>query len=416
MKPKKIVIVGAGFAGVYLARHLAEDSRKGELEITLVSKTNHFLFTPLLHEVATGGLGPLSVAEPLREIFAGRCVRILQGEVAAVDASRKIVKVGVEELPYDFVAVTTGSESNYYGTPGAKEFSLPLKTLEDAARIRSRVIDAFEKAALASSPGDRAKMLSFVVVGGGATGVELAAEMIEFVEEIGKRYFPGKGISGAFSPKVTLINAGPQILMPFHPKLREYGLRSLRKHGITVMLDTAVKEIFQDGILLGDGSRIDSETVIWAAGIAAAPIRFEGFLPELTGGRIAVDQFLRAKGGEGIYALGDVAAALGKDGKPLPTLAQVAVAEAKAASENILAEIRSLPLAPFAYFSKGTLVSLGKLHAAGEMFGIRFSGMLAWFAWRTVYYFKFNSWKKRSRISFDWAIDLIYPRDITKLK
>ncbi len=415
-KPTQIVIIGAGFGGSYLARTLAGKARPGEFEITLVNKTNHFLFTPLLHEVATGGLSPLSVAEPLREIFSGGCVKILQGTVDSIDSAAKKIKIGNREISYDYAVLTTGADSNYYGISGAKEHSLPLKSLDDAALIRSRVIDAFEKAALSEDPKEHSRLLSFVVVGGGATGVELAAELIEFATSIRNRYFSSAKCFHTMKPAVTLVNATPELLGPFDPVIRTYALKRLQKMGVEVRLNIAVKEIAADCIKLGNEACIYSENVIWTAGVAAAAPKFIGTQPELAGGRVVIDEFFRVKGTDGLYALGDVAALLQKDGKALPMLAQVATQQAGSVAYNILGAIRGYEPDAFRYHSKGSLVSLGRFHAVGKVFGVTLRGGFAWFVWRTTYLFKFHSWKKRIRIMFDWTLDLFYDRDTTKLR
>ena len=223
-----IVIVGAGFGGTYVAKKLAPYVKKGTIDVTVVNKTNYFLFTPLLHEVATGSLGPLSVAEPLREIFAGTGVEVCQGSVQSIDTENMRVHISSNgnrhTLPYDYLVISTGAETNYYGIAGAERYTFPLKNLADAARIRSQIIDCFEEAIMSENPEERARLLSFVVVGGGPTGVETAAELNEFVHSIVSRYYsksdPQTDICSHKEVKVNLIHAGPELLQQFPTSLR----------------------------------------------------------------------------------------------------------------------------------------------------------------------------------------------------
>jgi NADH dehydrogenase len=417
MKRPRIVIIGAGFGGIYAALALAKRARRGDIDVTIVNRTNYFLFTPLLHEVATGGLTPTSVTEPLREIFAGSGIRIRQGEVVSIDPAAKVVRLGDGELRYDRAVIATGAVSNDYGIPGAAEHALPLKTLSDAILIRERVIDAFERATTERDEEVRKGLLSFAVVGGGATGVETAGELADFAADIERRYHRTPADGGFRSAlSVSLLSADPALLMIFPPFLRKAAAERLRRNGIDVRLNTAAASVEADGVRFKDGSVIRAGTVIWAAGVKPRPPKFIGFTPELVGGRLCVDRSFRMPGADGLYALGDAAAFIDdRSGKPLPMSAQAAVASAVAAARNVLADLDGQPTRVFRFRSKGSLVSVGQWFAVGEIFFAPLRGRFAWWIWRTVYLFKFVSWKKRLRVAFEWTVNLVYPRDVTKL-
>ncbi len=433
LKPH-IVILGAGFGGTYVAKKLLKHVRKGRIELTIVNATNYFLFTPLLHEVATGSLTPTSVAEPLREIFEGTSVKIVQGRVESIDRHNKTVKIDGHidcKLSYDYLIIATGASTNYYDIPGAEKFSFPLKNLFDAARIRSQVINSFEQAIFAKNDVERARLLTFVVVGGGATGVETAAEMADFVTGITHRYYKAtKGCdftdTSACKPEevaVNLIHMGSEVLEMFTPRLRMAAHKRLTDSGVLLHLNTSVTEVTGQGLKLSTGTSIATNTVIWAAGVKPIIPHFDGELPALVGGRLAVDEYFRVNGNAHIFALGDVAGYVDRDilekdptkTKPLPMLAQVAEAQATIVAANLIASIRERPLKGFHYHSKGSLVSVGQWFAIGEIFSLHIVGRFTWWLWRMTYLFKFASWKKRTRIAFEWALELIYPRDITKL-
>lgn len=433
LKPH-IVILGSGFGGTYVAKKLTSYVKKGRIELTIVNSTNYFLFTPLLHEVATGSLSPTSVAEPLREIFAGTGIRIAQGTVESIDRQKKIIKLeghGDCELSYDYLVIATGATSNYYGIPGAEKFTFPLKSLLDAVRIRSQIIDSFERALLVQDPVERARLLTFVVVGGGATGVETAAELAELIRGMVKRYY-GATRDCDFNdsrsckpeePAIDLIHMGAEVLEMFHPKLCKAAMKRLRDNGVVLHMNTSVTEVTGLGIKLSTGTTIASATVIWTAGVKPIIPHFEGDTPALVAGRLAVDEYFRVNSDPHIFALGDVAGyvdreILAKDPtktKTLPMLAQVAVSEAKIVAGNLIASIRNKKLTDFRYRSKGSMVSVGSWFAIGQILSFSSSGRFTWWIWRTIYLFKFASWKKRTRIAFEWTLQLLYPRDITKL-
>jgi len=409
-----ILILGAGFGGMYTARQFRHLVKKGEVDVTIVNETNYFLFTPLLHEVATGSLGPQSVSEPLREIFAGTDIKICQGTVISIDRkNRKVTILGdvnsddihhrvKHEISYDFLVISTGATTNYYNIPGADIHTYPLKTLYDAVMIRRRIIDSFEEASMCEDPIVRAQLLSFVVVGGGPTGIEIVSELSELVKGMIKRYY--KDLECA----VTLIHSGPELLQQFSPKLRKAAHDRLIKECVKIHVGASVISVSPRGIELSNNTTIFSSTVIWAAGVTPVIPPFEGDVPEMIGRRLAVDEYSRLPGDDRVFALGDVAGSL-------PMLAQVAVGQAHAIASNIKASIKGKKLKTFKYRSKGSMVSIGQWFAIGEIFHLKISGIFAWWLWRTIYLFKFISWKKRFRIVASWTMNIFYPRDITRL-
>jgi NADH dehydrogenase len=419
MNKPHIVIVGAGFGGTYTAQALMPYVSKGLIDVTVINKTNYFLFTPLLHEVATGGLSSLSVTEPLREIFSGSGIRFHQGTVESLDSDTHTIRIDGVYMTYDYAVIATGAITNYYGISGAQEYSLVLKNLSDAVAIRERIIDAFEDAAWKEDAGERKHNLSFVVVGGGATGVEMAAEMAEFITEMGKRHFYGASAIKPEDVSIHLANTGVDVLVQMDPVLRAKASKHLKRLGVVLHMGMTVSEVTDSEIIFSDGTSIKTHTVLWTAGITPLTPTFLGNAPTCVVGKISTDEFLRVKSDNGVsthvFALGDVSCVETADNRGYPPVAQVASAQADIVSRNIIASIQKKPLTAFKYVSKGTLVSLGQWYAVGTIFGMHLSGRFMWWVWRTVYVFKFNSWSKRFQILSEWTQNLFFPRDITKL-
>ena len=411
-----MVIVGGGFGGVYAAKHLLPLIKKGNIGLTIISRNNYFLFTPLLHEVATGGLSPNSVAESLQEVFREAGANIIDAEVTEIDREKQTVRFGNRTLSYDYLVSATGAETEFHGVAGAREYALPLKSLLDAVRIRGRIIEMFEKAARSGEPKEKKELLSFAVAGGGPTGVEFTAELAEFACETLSAYFAGSGLKRS-DVSITLASAATELLGELHPAFRRKAAEALRRKGVKLKLGTRIKEVTPFEMILQNEERIPELTVFWLAGVRATLPRFiqtPAFHPS---GRVTVDECLRLSGEANVFVLGDAAAALssGNASWPLPMLAQVAAEQGKIVAKNIGASIVGSALSPFVYRSKGMLISLGQWKALGEVFGVRISGALAWFIWRTIYLFKFLSWRKRFKIASEWTARLFYPRDITKI-
>lgn len=410
MNKKHVIIIGGGFGGTYTAKYLKPLIEQDKIEVTIINRTNYFLFTPLLHEVATGALSPTSVVEPIREIFRHNNVHFIQEEVISIDPNQKQISTLNRTIGYDYLVVSSGAETNYYGTIGAKENTLTLKDLHDAQVIRKTLIDACEKGAHVVDDGERRKILSCVIVGGGATGVELAAEIIEFMQETLCSYYRSCHIRKE-DMKIILVAASPDLLPTFPQELRVIAKAELVRKGIQVMTDECVVEVRPGKIFFADKSFLEAGTIIWVAGVKPSVFDITGAEKEKSG-RIKIDEFLRVIVPENIsssiFSLGDVSGTA-------PMLAQVATQQAKIVANNISSSISGAPLVPFKFYEKGLLVSLGQWYATGKIFGVTMKGPLMWLIWRGVYLFNFHSWRKRLRIAVEWTINFFYPRDITEV-
>ncbi|MCC6290573.1 NAD(P)/FAD-dependent oxidoreductase [Candidatus Nomurabacteria bacterium] len=393
MSIPKIVIVGGGFGGAYTARYLRRFANSGQVEVTLINRNNYFLFTPLLHEVATGGLSEHSVIEPIREIFHRSHVRFVQAEVKKIDPKKKSVLTSAGKISYDYLVLSTGAETNYYDTPGAEKYSYTLKNLSDAVTLRKQIINNYESG-----------KTKFVVIGGGATGVELAAELIEFLRDTLLRYQEAARLGEETS--VTLVCASEELIPQFPLELRRIAHETLSKKGVTIKANSRVTEVHKSGIKLADGSNIESETVIWVAGVRPSASILPSPDNKPPNDRLKIDEYLRVLDEDNIFALGD-------NSGTFPMLAQVAVQEAHTVAKNLMATIKGRPLRPFHYKERGLLISLGQWSAAGRLFGGVYHGRLMWWLWRTIYLFNFLSWRKRFRIAAEWTINLFSRRDIS---
>lgn len=412
----KIVIVGAGFGGLntYLrAKKLFKNQR---VQITLINKNNYFLFSPLLHEVATGGLGHHNVVEAVRELI-NTSEDFKQSEVVEIDLEKKQIKTKVDQieevLEYDCLVLASGAETNFYGIAGAKEHTMVLKDLRDAILIRNKLISVFEKAVNMKGAAERRRAMSFAVVGGGATGVEMVAEMADLFDEMVNRYYVGQIKREEIS--LSLVNRTEEILTMFEPKLSGRATEVLKRRGVKVLNNSVVTEVDEKGLHLESGDLVKAENIVWAAGVKPLIPKIKGELKKDQAGRITVDKNLRMEGYAEVFVLGDAASFEGEGGRALPMLAQVAVKQSKVVAKNLQALKVGGELSEFEFHSRGMLLSLGRGQALADLGFISFSGPVAWFIWRTVYFFNFASWGKRVKIGVDWFVTLFTPRDITKL-
>lgn len=413
-KKTRIVILGAGFGGVYTYKQLHKVFHHDKnVELVMVSRTNYFLFTPLLHEVATGSIDPENIVEPIRKVL-GCCLADLHvTDVESVSLKEKYIETVNGRINYDYLVVGLGSTSNFFGLPGAEEHCLTLKNLDDAKRIKNRCIDVCEQALHITDEQERKKILRMVIIGGGPTGVELAAEMIEFFHSTLEKYFCDKNIRR--DAEVVLVHRDAELLPMFSLPLRKKSLEILRKKGIRVFMSTEVVAVDEQGVHCKNGNLIETASAIWTAGIQPVQVNLQGEIVKNKNGTIPVETTLNMKDYPEVFVLGDMAGYIDpQTQKSLPALAQVAVKEADCVANNIIALIEGKLLQPLVYHHKGSFVSLGQWMAMGELSHFSFTGHLAWWLWRTIYLSKLISWQKKLKVALNWSVNLFSPRDISK--
>ncbi|MFZ5424975.1 MAG: NAD(P)/FAD-dependent oxidoreductase [Patescibacteria group bacterium] len=413
-KHKRIVILGGGFGGVYTFKNLVP-LVKNVADITLINDTNFFLFTPMLHEVATGGLGTHHITQPLRTITSNEKAKLIIGKVTKINLSERKVFVDSQVIEYDYLVLALGANSNFFGIEGAESHCFPLKTLEDAAKLKNHFIDMFDTACTVNSAEVRKRLLSFVVVGGGATGVELAAEMSEFFYDTLCDLYPEIDKKEVH---ITLLDNGNRLLAQFPESMSNQAAKVLFEKNIEVKLNAQVVSVDKNKVTLKDGLVMPTATVVWTAGVKPYLPTFEENYPVCTKDRIHVNEYLQLENYSNVYALGDIACCVDKEtGKPYPMLAQVATKQASVVAHNIYQNIleQNDNMQEFYFKEAGLLVSLGQWEASGIVKGMKVSGVFAWWLWRTVYLTKFISWPKRLKIALDWTINIFSNRDISKL-
>lgn len=408
MKNKiKIVIIGGGFGGVYTALNLTEIFNDESIEVSLINKLSHFLFTPLLHEVATGGLSPNSVIEPIREVFRGTSVKFVEDSVTEIDYQNKMVKTGSCSFAYDYLVIATGADTNYFGVPGAKEHCFNLKTLEDAVALRKHILETCELAVKTKNK----ELLTTAIVGAGPTGVELAAEFLEYIQHTMCMYYKNSGFVKE-DIKVNLLTTTPDVISQFPQDMRDIAMAELNKKGIKVLANTIVTKIEPNLLSFKDGGSLKAHTIVWVAGVAPYFNGVKGVSNVVSisvKNRIETNDFLQSTKYPEVFSLGDVSGTY-------PMLAQVAVQQGKIVAENIYSLVDKKDLLKFEFKQKGLLISIGQWYAIGNFkigshsFTLR--GRLMWWIWRTVYLFNFLSWRKRFEIVSEWTMNLFYPRDI----
>ncbi|WP_233809682.1 NAD(P)/FAD-dependent oxidoreductase [Paraburkholderia sp. HP33-1] len=404
-----VVVVGGGFGGIEAVRGL----RNSQCRITLIDQRNHHLFQPLLYQIATAALSPGEIATPIRSLFRGqRNVQVRLGRVTGIDTATREVLIGVTSLKFDYLVLATGARHSYFGNDHWAPYAPGLKSIEDATSIRSRLLRAFEEAETAADEASRAAWLTFIVVGGGPTGIELAGAIAELAHHGMEQEYR------TFDPsisRVIVVHAGPRVLPTFPPSLSAAAERSLRKLGVTVYLDTRVLGVDQDGADLGK-ERIASHTILWAAGVAASPVAKWLNQPEDASGRIRVNEDLSVPAVEGVYAIGDAASSLGWNGAAVPGLAPAAKQQGKYAARVIDAQLagRRRP-PPFRYRHFGSLATIGREAAVAEIGPIRMWGAPAWWFWGAAHIAFLTGGPNRVKVLLDWLWAYITFRRGTRL-
>ena len=410
---RNILVLGGGFGGVTAARHLERlVGGRDDVTITLVSRENYFVLTPLLFEACSGTLELRHCAQPIRPAL--RRARFIQATVEEVDVDRRVVRATTSggtgyDLPYDQLVVALGGTTNQSLIPGSAN-ALTFKSVADALVLRNHLIERLERADAAADATDRRWCLTTVVVGGGLVGVELLGELTALVDDV-MRYYPRLRREQV---RFHLVEAGARILPEVDPTLAAVAADVLRKRGADIRTGTPVRAIEPGRVHLADES-IDAGTIVLAAGIVpnAAAVRIP--VAHDARGRIVVDATLRSKSHSTVWALGDCAAVPGPDGRPYPAVAQYATREARQLARNVAAAVDGRPLAPFRFRSLGTMASLGHTQAVASVFGLRLTGFPAWWLRRSYYLLQMPRWDRRLRMVFDWTVSLLFRPDVTKV-
>jgi NADH:ubiquinone reductase (H+-translocating) len=390
-----VVIIGAGFGGLTCAQAL----KRAKVKITIVDRANHHLFQPLLYQVAMAGLSPADIAQPIRSILHNqKNVKVLLDEATDVDFNNQTVELRDSKLEYDYLVLATGGRTSYFGHDEWETFAPGLKDLDDAVEIRRRVLLAFEAAEKETDPERRRALMTFVVVGGGPTGVELAGAIAELSHFVLARDFRSIFPEEA---EILLLEGGPKILPSFAPDLSKSAHRQLTELGVRVQTGAQVTHIDEFGVNLGD-ERIRAATVIWAAGVSATALTERLGAPLDRAGRVLINHDLTVPGHHNVFAIGDMTS-LEQDGKPLPGVSPVAMQMGRRVAGNIRNDLAGKPYEEFRYFDKGSMATIGRKAAIAEIGKLHLSGFIAWMAWLTVHIFFLIGFRNRFAVLFNWA-------------
>ena len=410
MTAKRVVVVGGGFAGLHLVRRLEQLLRPGEVELTLLDRNNYHLFTPLLYQVATGELPPHAVAYPLRLPVAHAHQRFVQTEVESVDLDRHAVQTADGEFGYDHLVLVPGCVTNDFGIPGVATNALQVKSLEDGLAVRRRVLGAVERAAKIVDPERRGELLTFVIIGGGPVGVELATSLRDLLDDSLRRMYPELDL--ATRATIILIDAGERVLTTMDPRLGRIAMRELVAQRIQVVSQTYVTAVGEGSVQTRDGRTFRGGTVVWAGGVRTHPlVAGLGGVALAPDRRLIVDATFRA-GRDDLLSFGD-AAFFAHEGQPLPQLAQVAVLQAPAVAANLVRLVRGEELVPFRYRRKGDLIALGRTHAGAELarYGhVVLGGVPAWTLWRANYLMQLLGVRNRTTLLLEWMLSYFFTR------
>jgi NADH:ubiquinone reductase (H+-translocating) len=392
----RVVVVGAGFGGLEAARNLA----KLPVQITLIDRKNHHTFQPLLYQVATAGISPGEIAAPIRWILRSRKnVEVIMDEVVGFDLTRKIVQLPDLEIPFDYLVVAAGAQHSYFGHDEWEPLAPGLKTVEDALEIRRRVLLAFELAEKQAISGSPQPMLTFAIVGGGPTGVELAGTLAEIAHNVLQNEFR------SIDPKHTrilLLEGGPRILPTYAPDLSQSAVRQLQHLGVEVRAPAMVTQIDPGAVWIG-GERIPAAVILWAAGVAASSLGKKLGAPTDRAGRVMVNPDLSIPNQPDVFVIGDLATLKDTHGNPLPGVAPVALQEGRYVAKIVGGDLRNSPRQNFNYFDKGSLATIGRAAAVAQFKKLHISGYFAWLAWLFVHIFFLIGFRNRIIVLIQWA-------------
>ncbi|MGE5859117.1 MAG: NAD(P)/FAD-dependent oxidoreductase, partial [Ignavibacteria bacterium] len=397
MNTKNVIIIGGGFGGLTAAKILR---RNRDIKLTIIDRTNHHLFQPLLYQVASAALSPGDIAVPIRAVFANSPnIKVIMDEVISIDKQKRKVITHGKEFEFDYLVVAVGSAHSYFGHDEWKNHAPGLKTLDDALLIREKILYSLETAENLENEKEAKKYLTYVIVGGGPTGVEMAGAISEILKKELVRDF--RNINSE-SAKVYLIEGLPKLLSAYPDDLSENAKVTLQKMGVEVILKKMVTEVNENGIKMGD-EFIESKNIIWAAGNTVSQL-LQSLNTELDKiGRVLVNKDLSLKDAPEIFVIGDAALVKGKDGKLLPGIAPVAIQEGKYVAKIIIKENNSAPRKPFTYFDKGMMATIGRAKAVALIGGFKFTSFFAWLLWCGVHILFLIGFRNRFRVMAEWA-------------
>ena len=418
MSRKRLIILGGGFGGLDVARSIGRSkAARAYWDTRLIDKENFFQFNPLLPAIAVGSVETRHIVYPLRTMASHRKIRFFKNKAMQIDLERRLVTLhnGLVES-YDTLVIGVGSVTNYYGVPGAAEYTLCFKTIVDAMKLRARVVELFEMAEQAETAEQRRRLLSFAIVGGGVTGVEVAAELMEMASETLLPRYPGIQRSDL---SVTIVESGDRLVGAARPAHSAYVQRFLEHRGVGLRLNSQVRRVEPRRLFVGDIA-LDAFTILWTAGVYPPALVRDLPLRHTPDGRVIVDQYLRAVDPEGraledVYVIGDCAASRRADGRYQPALSQTAIAMGTYVGNRLVRRARGLDSGAFGFKDAGYIISLGKHSSVLELFGIPLSGKLAWLAWAGAYLIKMVGFRKQIEVGLDHLTHLVFDHDTAQI-
>jgi NADH dehydrogenase len=419
MTARRLVILGGGFGGLDVARAIGRSkAARGYWDTVLVDKENFFQFNPLLPAVAVGAVETRHIVYPFRDMARHRHVRFIKNKAIGIDlASRQVRLHNDLVLDFNALVIAVGSVTNYYGVPGAEANTRPFKTVVDAMTLRARVVELFEMAEQAESPGQRRRLLTFAIVGGGVTGVEVAAELMDMARDTLMPRYPSLK---AEDLSLTILEGGPRIVSTALPAHSQYVERFLERRGVTLRLNARVEAVEPRMVQLAGGERLEAFTIVWTAGVLPPPLVRDLPVQHERDGRARVDDWLHAISPDGsavpgVYVIGDSAASRRADGKLQPALSQTAIAMGTHVGRQLVAEATGARVPPFTFQDVGYIISLGKHSSVLELFGIQLSGKLAWLTWAAAYLVKMVGFRKQLEVGIDHITHFFFTHDSSQI-
>lgn len=412
--PTRIVVLGAGFGGLEATLALEQRFRSsGRVELTLVNEHNYFLFTPLLPQIVSSYIEPRHIVQSLRDIRRDRAFRILRARALGIDLAQRQLQLDTGPLPYDYLLLALGSATDFFGTPGAAEHCFTLKSLEEAVTLRDHLLDLCEHADHETDTARKRQLLTWVVVGGGYTGVELAAELRDLAYRIViPRY---RGIS-AGDARLVLLEAADDILRGVDEELARRARRKLTREGIEVRTRAKVTRVSPEGVEINEKEQLGAGVVIWTAGVRANPLLESLALEKDKWGRVVVTSNLQVRAFPRVFAIGDGAVVEKTPPEQSPRIAPVALAQARVAAENIARAMDGQMLVPFEFEPTGMLISLGMNDAVIQVAGVKLAGYFAWLFWNAVHLLRLVGLKKQLQVALDWSLATVFPRDTSIIR